>query len=350
MSCSLTSIRFLKHGRAGLAGSVVGAAAWCLVVGCSQSPEDAGAKPAEVLLAEVGNHRITEADFLAEARRRVEAGRSASDKDALLQEMVERESLLARARQTGLEADPELRREYENLLIARLVEQEVTPLKEAVAITPEMIEAEYKANRARYTRPAQDRLAMLYLEAGAKASESRRAEIRHRLEAARSQVAALQNTNRSRGVVGFGRLAIEHSDDQVSRHRGGDLGWIAEGQRPPRMPEAVLEAGRLLEVGVVSPVLETPEGFYVLMKTDNRPEYTTPLESVQAALRQSLLARERRQVEETYRQESVRAVTVQIHSGALAAVKLPEAGSMIARNRESQPPGLPGNNTSRNGN
>lgn len=349
MSCPFPSIRSPRGSLGALAGSVAGLAAWLVVLGCNQSPGDASARQG-VVLAEVGDHQITEDDFLAEARRRVEARRPAGDRDALLNEMIQRECLLAKARQTGLDQDPGVRREYENLLIARLVDHEVTPLKEAVAITPEKIQAEYEANLGRYTRPAEVRLAMLYLEAGARASESRRGEIRARLEEAREQAPTLQSTNRSRGVVGFGRLAIEHSDDQVSRYRGGDIGWIAEGQRPPRLPDAVIEAASSLETGAVSPVLETPQGFYVVMKTDSRPQFTTPLESVQAALRQSLLARERRQVEETFRQEAAGAVSVQIHTQNLASVKLPETGSMIARSRETQPPGLPGNSISRNGN
>ncbi|MCP5515630.1 MAG: peptidyl-prolyl cis-trans isomerase [Verrucomicrobiales bacterium] len=349
MSRSLPFIRSPRGSLAGLAGGVAGLAVWLVLAGCSKTPTDAGSKQG-VVLAEVGDHKITEEDFLAEARRRGEAGLSVADKDALLNELVEREALLAKARQSGLDQDPALHREYENLLIARLVEHDITPLKEAVAITPDKVRAEYEANQATYTRPAQVRLAMLYLQADAKASDARRAEIRARLEEAREEAVTLQTTNRSRGVVGFGRVAIEHSDDQVSRYRGGDLGWIAAGQRPPRVPESVLEAGIGLETGAMSPVLETPQGFYLLMKTDSRPEFATPIESVQAALRQSLLARERRRVEETYRQDALQALPVQIHAQTLASVQLPEAGSMIARTREPKPPGMPGTSLSRNGN
>ena len=302
------------------------------------------------VLAKVGDRQITAADLQAEAARRAAVRRPVTDKNALLQEMIDREASLQRARRAGLDKDPDVRREFENLLIARLVAREVTPRREAVAVTPESIRAEYDAHLERYTRPEQARLAMLFLEAAAKTSEPRRGEVRARLEEARVQAAALQTTNRSRGVVGFGALALRYSDDQVSRHRGGDLGWLSRGERPPRLPEAVVAAAWALEKGALSEVLETPEGFYLVMKTDAREASRTPLESVQPAIRQSLLTREHKRIEDTFREETRAAAAVEVRSQALAAVTLPTTGPRTIPARENSPPALPGANISSNGN
>jgi len=330
-------------------GNVLAVVVGLSFTGCNR-PTARSVAEASPVLAKVGDREITVAQFEAEAARRAAARRPVTDKNALLQELVDREASLQRARRAGLDQDPEVRREFENLLIARLVAREVTPRREAVAITPEMIQAEYDAHRDRYTKPEQARLAMLFLEANTKTSEARRSEIRVRLEEARVQAAALQTTNRSRGVVGFGALALRYSDDQVSRHRGGDLGWLSRGERPPRLPEAVVAAAWALEKGALSEVLETPEGFYLVMKTDAREASRTPLESVQPAIRQSLLTREHKRIEDTFREETRAAAAVEVRSQALAAVTLPTTGPRTIPARENSPPALPGANISSNGN
>ena len=330
-------------------GSVLAVVVGLSFTGCNR-PTARSAAEASPVLAKVGDREITVAQFEAEAARRAAARRPVTDKNALLQELVDREASLQRAHRAGLDQDPEVRREFENLLIARLVAREVTPRREAVAITPEMIQAEYDAHRDRYTKPEQARLAMLFLEANTKTSEARRSEIRVRLEEARVQAAALQTTNRSRGVVGFGALAPRYSDDQVSRHRGGDLGWLARGERPSRLPEAVVATGWALEKGAISDIIEAPEGFYVVMKTDARDASTTPLESVQPAIRQSLLAREHKRLEDAFREETRTAAAIEIRTQALAAVTLPTPDTRSNPARETQPPALPRSNLSHNGN
>jgi peptidyl-prolyl cis-trans isomerase C len=320
------------------------AAIGLLLAGCHRPASQTPVKTSPVL-AKVGGQEITVADLQAEAARRGSTHRAVPDKAVLLEEMIDREATLQRARRAGLDQDPEVRREFENLLIARLTTREVSPRREAIAITPEMIQAEYQAHHDRYTRPEQARLAMLFLAAGAKASEAHRSEIRARLEEARGQVTALQTTNRSRGVVGFGPLGLRYSDDAVSRHRGGDLGWLSQGERPPRIPEAVLAAGWKLDKGAVSDVIEAPDGFYLIMKTDLREAFTTPLETLRPAIRQSLLVREQKQVEDAFREETRAAAAVEVFTQALAAVTLPvpDPRTIPARDNPPQPPPLGAN-------
>jgi parvulin-like peptidyl-prolyl isomerase len=311
---------------------------------CGKSPpasESAGRQ----VVAEVGSRTILAGDLTDEASRRLEHRRPVPEKEALLAEMIKREALLQRARKAGLDRDPAYQREIESLLIRKLQAAELDPRRESVAIPDAAVKAEYETGAARFTRPAQARLAMLFLAADPKASETRRGEVRARLEEGRRKFLALSASASPVASLGFGPLAVDYSDDQVTRYRGGDLGWLEPGKHPSRVPAEVGEAAWALSPGKVSEVIEARNGFYLVLKADARASAVTPFESVQASLRQTLLVRKRNELEEQFHADTARLIPARVHTQALAAVQLPEApATLAARNREPQPPALPGTN------
>ncbi|MBI2929818.1 MAG: peptidyl-prolyl cis-trans isomerase [Verrucomicrobia bacterium] len=300
-----------------------------------------------VVLATVGERQITADDFQREVERRHRARQPVADKEALLQEMVAFEAQVQNARRAGLADDPQVQREIGLMLIGKWRERELAPRVDAVQITPEEVRAEYERELAKYTRPAKVRVAMLFLQADPKASETRRAELRQRLEEARQKIAANPSPGgRGPAATGFGPLALDFSDDQASRHRGGDLGWLDAGRFDYHWPKPVLEAAYALDKGQTSAVLEAEGGFYVVMKTDAREAAVTPFEQVQATLRHTLLLKKKRELEEAFRREAVRLAGAEIHHQALAGVELPPSAHPVAQRQSAEPPGLPGTNES----
>ena len=300
-----------------------------LGAGCSKKP---AADPD--VLARVGSAEIRSGDLVKEAARLRKARKAVPDKSTLLQEMVKHEALVQRARNAGLPEDPELKREISNLLIGALLERELTPRLEAVQVSAEELRAEYQAKLPQYTRNAKVRLALLQLQADAKMSEARRAELRERMGEARRKLTG------ELGAEGFGKLALDYSDEQSSRYRGGDLGWLDAGSAAPRWPRAVLDAGYALPKGHVSDVIETPEGFYLVAKTDFREGFATPFEQVEGSLRQGILARKRRQLEEAFRQEAANLANIQINAEAIERVQLPPPPAVLAQRSNDHPPSL----------
>lgn len=61
-------------------------------------------------------------------------------------------------------------------------------------------------------------------------------------------------------------LVKEYSTEPGAREGGGDLGWFAKGMMVPEFEEAAFA----LEVGEISDVVETPFGFHLIYKTDER--------------------------------------------------------------------------------
>jgi peptidyl-prolyl cis-trans isomerase C len=301
--------------------------AW-LPLGCSRAPR-------ATVLATVGDHQITADDFRNEMQRRHAARRPIPDKAILLQEMVLAEAMVQRARAAGLLDDPQVRHEINTLLASKLQDRELAPRLEAINPSADEVKAEYERNLAKYTRPAKVRLAVLALAADPKMSDTNRRALHSRMVEARNKSRAQANSK------DFGPLAIEYSDDQASRYRGGDLGWLDAGNFNYRWPREVLETGYTLEPNLVSEVIETASGFYLVMKTDSRPGSTVALAEVEAALRQSLAAKQRRAVELAFRESAVRDAQTTLNTEALATVEMQLPPLASAQSREPQPPAFP---------
>jgi peptidyl-prolyl cis-trans isomerase SurA len=71
---------------------------------------------------------------------------------------------------------------------------------------------------------------------------------------------AARALSRARSGEDFGRLAREYSDDPGTRDRGGELGWVGEGELVPEFESALFA----MDVGDVSDIVETPFGFHII--------------------------------------------------------------------------------------
>jgi parvulin-like peptidyl-prolyl isomerase len=306
---------------------------------CKKAPT-ATTAPAPDALAVVAGQAITKADLLAEAQWRQSKRQPVPAPAELLQEMVNRLALVERARQAGLTDEPATKRRLESVLIARLREQQLDGELARIVISEEELAAAYQDRLAEFSQAALDRFAILFQEVDAKASATRRAEARQRLESGLAQAAAAPaGGGRGPAASGFGAVAIDFSDDQISRHRGGDIGWLAEGMESARVPAEVLAAGRPLEKGARSGVIETARGFYAIMKTDSRPGGARPLEQVAGDLKQTLLQEKRRAMEERFLAEAIASAATTLDTAAASQVELPV--SPPAPPSEDAPPSFP---------
>jgi peptidyl-prolyl cis-trans isomerase C len=288
--------------------------------GCSKpaAPEDPD------VLARIGNRVIRVADLQAEAARRMGGGRPVGDKSALLRELVQREALKQQGLRLGLQDDPDVSREMDILLVSKLKDRELLPRQAKVQISDAALAAEYQRRIAEFTRPAQVRLAGLMLQCERGASDATRADTRARLEEARKLILASPAPGgRGPAAQGFGAVAIQYSDDQASRYRGGDLGWLKTAADCSRWPLDVVQAGFALEKGRISDVLPAADGFYLVMKSDERPAQVTPLETVRENLRRQLENQEREAIASAYVEEVLKMADPYVNEARLSSVELP---------------------------
>jgi len=272
------------------------AAAGCLglLAGCGPSVVSHDAQ----LLASVGETAIRVADLQAELERRAARGQRPAARQ-VLEELIRQEALVARARQLGLEGDPDVIRAHKNQLIVELKKRELEPALQAVEA---FSNPDFPASRQNEppARMPQIRLAILRQEVHAKTPESKRRQLEARLEAARSQAAELPA-----GERGFGSLAIEFSDDQATRYQGGDLGWLAEDASRLNLDAAVFAAAaRLQAAGEISPVIRGRDGLYVARLLGRRAADPVSNKTAAAVAQHRRWIEERKRIEADFEQKA----------------------------------------------
>jgi parvulin-like peptidyl-prolyl isomerase len=304
----------------------------CLFVGC----RPAELPPSPEVVAEVGTEVITTVELEAELQRRARGGISGipqSARQAALEDMIRHRVFLRRAREAGYEERPEIRRRMERLVIAQY-EEDHAPERQAVAApTSDEVEQAYRARIAEFTEPERLRISVMVLQSSPKASVERRQAVREKLEGFRRQI-------ESGGVDAFAEVARLHSEDRATRHRGGESGWIRRDAagRERGWPEAVLEAAlALAEPGELSPVVETPEAFYLVRLGERRAASPRPLAEVEERIVHTL----RKDREELARREfearQREGLAIRVHEAALERVPIPT----LELTRAASPPPSP---------
>ena len=104
--------------------------------------------------------------------------------------------------------------------------------------------------------------------------------------------------------------------------------------------DKLLAAGRALESGARSDIIEGDKGYYVIMKTDSRPGGLRPLAEVQETLRRTLLREKKRELEERFVGESLDLAKVEMNTAAAREITLPVSDRQTRH--QDQPPGFPG--------
>ena len=289
-------------------------AALFISAGCSKKT------PPGDVLAHVGGRDITVADFKAEYERRVANRQSLPDRQTLLEQMIARETLVQSAKSNGLADAPDVRRACEDILIAKLKEKQLEPQLAGIKVSPEEVRAVYEKEIARHTQPAKAQLAFVLIAVGAKADTNQVAAAEARATEAFRLASALPASSH-----GFGPVAADYSDDQVTRYRGGDAGWFtADELLTDRWPKAVIAAGlNLKTAGEMTGVLRGSNGFYLVKKLDARPEAVAPLAQVQPAIEHRLLLAKQAEAGQKFEQQAREAAKVRTDAALLATVAYP---------------------------
>ncbi len=320
--------RFTPRSRRALPEALIGCVLLLCVVPACQKQTDTQ------VLARVGDHEIRVADFEQERDRRLQEHRPLPPNAVLLDEMIQRRVLLMKAERAGLTKDPEVQRTYENILIGKLKSRELEPDLRSVQVSAAEVRARYEQEQGRYQFPAKARVALLFLGTNPKMPAERLAELRNSMEEARRVALQLPT-----GTRGFGALAINYSEEQASRYRGGDIGWIEQGA-DTRWPAAVMEAVFGFSTnGEISPVITTDRGLFLVMRTDYRGPGLQPLDSVEASIRQELLSEKRARLEENFKKNVREVAAITVNQKALASIQPPAMAT--ASNAEPKPPAFP---------
>jgi parvulin-like peptidyl-prolyl isomerase len=291
------------------------------------------------VLALVGETSITAASFRQEMIRRggTLPGQYATieQRRALLNEMILFEAQVERARADGYDQDPVVVALQEKAMVRRFQEDQLEASLANVEIGEAELRAFYDAHAGDYARPERRQAAIIYIAAGADATEEELQTLEAEAEAIKAEVAQLDP-----GTHHFGALSVRHSDDRVSRYRGGVIGWLATDSRQTYKWDAKVVAAimALEEPGELGPVVRTDSGIYLVRLVDREDARTRPYEDLRDGFKVQLLRQKRDELRATFMNDVLEGVPVVINDEMLASINPvgPPAES------DKTPPPLPG--------
>lgn len=272
-----------------------------MLFGCGPGTDNATPPPVpDNALMMVGDHVLTLDAAEAMARERgAEMGR-----ELLLEERQRHLQWVALARQTGFDRRPEVVEAMEQVLADRMARSE---LGDAMPVSDEEVRRAYETQPDRFLVPEKRRIAVIRILVPAHADEPRRERYRQRAVEARE--ALVQATAQA-----VGDCVARYSDDNTTRLRGGDAGWVTSDPRSTPWPAALHQAAlELARPGECTGLITVPDGFLVGRLLDLIPAARRPFAEVQEEVRWILKREAQDQREEQVRQRLDAAVPVRVH-------------------------------------
>jgi peptidyl-prolyl cis-trans isomerase D len=136
-----------------------------------------------------------------------------------------------------------------------------------LAKDPERVRQSYESRKSEFDRPERARVRHV-LARFAPDDAASREEARKRIDALRERIAA---------GADFADVAIEASEDDVTKAKGGDLGWIARGGVVKPLEDAAFSQAP----GVLGEVIETSQGFHLVRVEEREPARVVPFGEAQ---------------------------------------------------------------------
>ncbi|WP_320040202.1 peptidylprolyl isomerase [uncultured Desulfobacter sp.] len=272
-------------------------------------------------LAVVDGRAITTDMFITEmAESRIDFS-DFDGKRQLLDTMVHRETLCRQAEKLGYLERPEIIRRIAALIAEQFRQDHLTPVLNQIIITERDIQSHYEAHKQKFFTQEMLRPAVIHLRLPPNASEQKKIILKEKAEHIMMEALELPFE-----TPGFGALAVKYSDDQASRYKGGDKGWIQRTVVETQWDQAVAKAlFSIARPGCLSPVIEGDKGYYLLKLVDKKERRPIPIKSVRDRIKHELMVSRRRQAEQQFLAELKADVGVTVNYDAINTIKLSQA-------------------------
>jgi len=286
------------------------------------------------IVARIGDDVITVAEFMkAMQHRRV--GNDEKSRRALLHELIGKRKMVIKAKTEGLDNDPEVVQQINNILVAKLRANLMEQQSLDSLPTEEEIQTYYNTHSDDFKIPSRIRVAMIFVEAPQNFSENKRKMKREKIKTALMEASEIE-----RNANHFGALAVRFSEDQATRYRGGDLGYFVDSMADSQHgPEIIASAFALQEPGDLSEIIETQKGFYLLKLLDRSAETLRSFNTAAPQIRSKITAERREKAETALFEKATLGVEASINESVFDLLEL--GTEEVKSTRSSPPPPLP---------
>lgn len=185
-------------------------------------------------------------------------------------------------------SDAEIKAEYEkNKAHYQVPEKRVvryglldtTQMRRAIQISDDQLKVQYQANIQQYQVPNRVHVEhILFMTVGKTDAEVD--EIKKTAEDVLAQA-------KKKGA-NFEDLAKKYSQDPGTKEKGGDLGWLTQGQTVPEFEKTAFG----LDKGRISDLVRTQYGFHIIKVLDKETAHTKPFDEVKDSIRAPLMLQE----------------------------------------------------------
>ena len=148
---------------------------------------------------------------------------------------------------------------------------DVNKIKSAATVSDDDLNRAYKENITQFQVPARVHVEHILLFTRGMTTDAQIAEVQKRAEDVLKEI--------KKGGK-FEDLAKKYSEDTQTKDKGGDLGWIVQGQTVAAFEKAAFGTPK----GSISDVVKTEYGFHIIKVIDNQPAHTVPFEEAKAQL------------------------------------------------------------------
>ncbi len=277
------------HGIGMLAVGLAVAMVLASATAWSASKGDAGNK----VLAKVGPYTLTLEEFNEQVnslppQMKMAVMQNAKLKRMFLDRWVQLTLLGMKAKDMGLDKDPDVQRRMDtlrnSLLAQELYRKKIQYKKDQI---PEsQLKKFYEEHKSEFTTPEMVRARHILIRV--KDSKDDKA-----WKAARKEIMGIK-AKIAKGAD-FAEMAKKYSQDPGSKDRGGDLGYFGRG----KMIKPFEDAAFSLKKGEVSDVVKTPFGYHLIKVEDKKPASVKPFKQVESQVREKLAKEQEQKVLET---------------------------------------------------
>ncbi len=225
------------------------------------------------------------------------------------------ELLVAEARRRGLQNEPEVVDAAKKMMVQKLIQKEFDEKKSPVGDAE--ISEYYEKHKSDYVKPESTRLADIFIAAGK--DDPQRSKKKQLAE----EVLTKAKANKPTDSAAFIALVRQYSEDPKTKPLDGDMRFLTEPEVTAQYgPEVAAASAGMKQLGDLSPVVETAQGFYVLRFQGRQAAINHGLDQVKTQI-QSRIAFDRRQQNFTKFVETLKAnAGYKLNEAALAKVEI----------------------------
>jgi peptidyl-prolyl cis-trans isomerase D len=162
--------------------------------------------------------------------------------------------------------------------VVRYAIVDVNQVRQSLLVSDDQLKAQYQKNIQDYMVPNRVHVEHILLMTVGK-TDAEVDEIKKK---------AQDILNQAKKSANFEDLAKKYSEDPGTKDKGGDLGWIIQGQTVAEFEKAAFS----LPKGSISDLVKTQYGFHILKIIDKESAHTKPFDEVKDSIRTPLLLSE----------------------------------------------------------